>query len=253
MATQLERGHCYYTKHTPNHNDSSPPSLSLFLTHTLCCTLWYLYVAFIFVFLQSSLDDLMATVVQSDIHYIRCLKPNDTSTPGVFHAACVLRQLRACGTIETVDICRRGYPARCVFVHAKKKKKGVRVDACLHECVYACVITCACLHAWLSACMDEGVYFYVCGFAVICLSWTVFLRCCISSISSFGTWVCPIFFHYHHHHLSLNHEGQWGTTDDFTSRVLHLSLFSIALWDFANSRPVHSLIFFAIAKCYICA
>ena len=41
-------------------------------------------------------------------------------------------------------------------------------------------------------------------------------------------------------HLSVNHEGRWGTTDDFTTSflpffpVLHCSLV-------ANSRPVHSL------------
>ena len=45
----------------------------------------------------------------------------------------------------------------------------------------------------------------------------------------------------HHHHLSLNHEGRWGTTDDFTTNFLHFSLFSTALWNWANSRPVHSL------------
>ena len=42
-------------------------------------------------------------------------------------------------------------------------------------------------------------------------------------------------------HLSFNHEGRWGTTDDFTTRFLHFSLFSTARWDLANSRPVHSL------------
>ena len=47
--------------------------------------------------------------------------------------------------------------------------------------------------------------------------------------------------HHHHHHLSLNHEGHWGTTDDFVTSFLHFSLFSIALWDLANSWPVHSL------------
>ena len=46
---------------------------------------------------------------------------------------------------------------------------------------------------------------------------------------------------FHHHHLSLNREDRWGTTDDFATSVLHLSLFSTALWDFANTRPVHSL------------
>ena len=44
-----------------------------------------------------------------------------------------------------------------------------------------------------------------------------------------------------HHHQSLNSEGRWGTTDDFATNFLHFSLFSTALWDLPNSRPVHSL------------
>ena len=47
--------------------------------------------------------------------------------------------------------------------------------------------------------------------------------------------------HHHHHHQSLNYEGRWGTTDDFATSFLHFSLFSTALWDLPNSRPVHSL------------
>ena len=42
-------------------------------------------------------------------------------------------------------------------------------------------------------------------------------------------------------HLFFNREGRWGTTDDFATSFLHFSLFSAALWDLANSRPVHSL------------
>ena len=42
-------------------------------------------------------------------------------------------------------------------------------------------------------------------------------------------------------HLSLNREGRWGTTDDFATSFLNFSLFSTALWDLVNSRPVHSL------------
>ena len=48
-------------------------------------------------------------------------------------------------------------------------------------------------------------------------------------------------YHHHHHHQSLNREGHWGTTDDFATSFLHFSLFSTALWDLPNSRPVHSL------------
>ena len=42
-------------------------------------------------------------------------------------------------------------------------------------------------------------------------------------------------------HLSLNHKGCWGTTDDFATSFLHFSLFSTAPLDLPNSRPVHSL------------
>ena len=38
----------------------------------------------------------------------------------------------------------------------------------------------------------------------------------------------------YHHHLSLNHDGHLGTTDDFTTSFLHFSLFSTALWDFGE-------------------
>ena len=46
---------------------------------------------------------------------------------------------------------------------------------------------------------------------------------------------------HHHHHQSLNREGRWGTTNDFATSFLHFSLFSTALWDLPNSRPVHCL------------
>ena len=47
--------------------------------------------------------------------------------------------------------------------------------------------------------------------------------------------------HHHHLHLFLNREGRWGTTDDFATTFLNFSLFSTALWDLPNPRPVRSL------------
>ena len=47
--------------------------------------------------------------------------------------------------------------------------------------------------------------------------------------------------HHHHHHQSLNRKGRWGTTDDFATSFFYFALFSTALWDLVNSRPVHSL------------
>ena len=54
-------------------------------------------------------------------------------------------------------------------------------------------------------------------------------------------WDCQIQDHCQHH-LSLNCEDRWGTTEDFTTSFLHFSLFSTALWDLANSSHVHFLI-----------
>ena len=48
-------------------------------------------------------------------------------------------------------------------------------------------------------------------------------------------------YNHRHHHQSLNREGRWGSTDDFATSFLLFSLFSTALWDLPNSRPVHSL------------
>ena len=54
--------------------------------------------------------------------------------------------------------------------------------------------------------------------------------------------LCLNHHHHRHHYLSLNHKGRWGTTNDFATSFLHFFfLFSIALWDLANSRPVPSL------------
>ena len=57
---------------------------------------------------------------------------------------------------------------------------------------------------------------------------------------------------HHHHHLSLNCEGRWGTTDDFATSFLHFPLFSTALWDLAKSRPVHSLLSSHLFLCLPC-
>ena len=52
---------------------------------------------------------------------------------------------------------------------------------------------------------------------------------------------CRCHHHHHHYDQSLIREGRWGTRDDFATSFLHFSLFSTALWDLLNSRPVHSL------------
>ena len=69
------------------------------------------------------------------------------------------------------------------------------------------------------------------------------------------TFFCIFPCHHHDHHLSLDHERRWGTKNDFVTSFLHFSLFSTALWDLVNSRPLHSLMlsshFFLCLPCLL--
>ena len=62
----------------------------------------------------------------------------------------------------------------------------------------------------------------------------------------------------HHHPLPspiLNGRVHWGTTDDFTTSFFHFFMFSTALCDLVNSRPVHFLVlsshFFVCLPCLL--
>ncbi|KAJ3218489.1 Myosin type-2 heavy chain 1 [Dinochytrium kinnereticum] len=79
---------------------------------------------------KASLVKLMATLRTTQVHYIRCIKPNQTKTAFAFEPQMVLGQLRACGVLETIRISCAGYPSRWTFqefadryyllVHSKK-------------------------------------------------------------------------------------------------------------------------------------
>ncbi|KAM3071988.1 Myosin type-2 heavy chain 1 [Clarireedia jacksonii] len=64
---------------------------------------------------KSSLIELMGTINGTDVHYIRCIKPNEAKEAWVFEGPMVLSQLRACGVLETVRISCAGYPTRWTY------------------------------------------------------------------------------------------------------------------------------------------
>merc|ERR1719183_2186693 len=61
----------------------------------------------------SNLNDLLATLNQTKLHYIRCFNPNERRSPGVFEKKYVLEQVIQCGTVELVKIMHDGFPHRC--------------------------------------------------------------------------------------------------------------------------------------------
>ncbi|ORX62287.1 hypothetical protein DM01DRAFT_1331734 [Hesseltinella vesiculosa] len=62
-----------------------------------------------------SLINLMDTIGQTNVHYIRCIKPNEAKAAWQFEPNMVLAQLRACGVLETIRISCAGYPTRWTF------------------------------------------------------------------------------------------------------------------------------------------
>ena len=64
---------------------------------------------------KASLIALMETLSVTNVHYIRCIKPNDQKKPWEFHPQQVLGQLRACGVLETIRISCAGYPTRWTY------------------------------------------------------------------------------------------------------------------------------------------
>ncbi|KAI9257701.1 P-loop containing nucleoside triphosphate hydrolase protein [Sporodiniella umbellata] len=64
---------------------------------------------------KSSLISLMDTIGNTNVHYIRCVKPNEAKAAWEFDPNMVLSQLRACGVLETIRISCAGYPSRWTF------------------------------------------------------------------------------------------------------------------------------------------
>ncbi|CAL1703822.1 unnamed protein product [Somion occarium] len=64
---------------------------------------------------KASLINLMDTLGQTNVHYIRCIKPNEQKRAWDFLPHQVLSQLRACGVLETIRISCAGYPTRWTY------------------------------------------------------------------------------------------------------------------------------------------
>jgi myosin V len=64
---------------------------------------------------RGQLDSLIATLRATEPHYIKCIKPNDVKSAGIFQAPLTMSQLRYSGILEVVRIRREGFPIRIKF------------------------------------------------------------------------------------------------------------------------------------------
>lgn len=85
---------------------------------------------------KKSLIDLMQTINSTNVHYIRCIKPNEEKAAWKFDPLMVLSQLRACGVLETIKISCAGFPTRWTY-----EEFGSRYHILLHSDQYVPILT----------------------------------------------------------------------------------------------------------------
>lgn len=66
---------------------------------------------------KGQLSQLIQKIKATSPHYVRCIKPNDQSSPGVFTRSKVLEQLRHGGIISAVQVARSGFKYR--YLHSE--------------------------------------------------------------------------------------------------------------------------------------
>ncbi|KAG0710437.1 Myosin heavy chain, muscle [Chionoecetes opilio] len=72
---------------------------------------------------RDQLANLMRTLNATHPHFIRCIVPNETKSPGVIDAALVMHQLTCNGVLEGIRICRKGFPNRMYYPDFKHRYK----------------------------------------------------------------------------------------------------------------------------------
>ncbi|KAI3370050.1 hypothetical protein L3Q82_024840 [Scortum barcoo] len=77
----------------------------------------------IFSIFQENLGKLMTNLRSTHPHFVRCLIPNESKTPGLMENFLVIHQLRCNGVLEGIRICRKGFPSRILYGDFKQRYK----------------------------------------------------------------------------------------------------------------------------------
>ncbi|XP_073323859.1 myosin heavy chain, fast skeletal muscle-like [Pagrus major] len=72
---------------------------------------------------RENLGKLMTNLRSTHPHFVRCLIPNESKTPGLMENFLVIHQLRCNGVLEGIRICRKGFPSRIQYGDFKQRYK----------------------------------------------------------------------------------------------------------------------------------
>ncbi|XP_061095231.1 myosin-7-like [Conger conger] len=78
---------------------------------------------------RENLNKLMANLRSTHPHFVRCLIPNETKTPGAMENPLVMHQLRCNGVLEGIRICRKGFPNRILYGDFKQRYRILNPNA----------------------------------------------------------------------------------------------------------------------------
>ncbi|XP_074081215.1 myosin-8 [Macrotis lagotis] len=78
---------------------------------------------------RENLNKLMTNLRSTHPHFVRCIIPNETKTPGAMEHELVLHQLRCNGVLEGIRICRKGFPSRILYGDFKQRYKVLNASA----------------------------------------------------------------------------------------------------------------------------
>ncbi|XP_078510886.1 myosin heavy chain, skeletal muscle, adult-like [Lissotriton helveticus] len=78
---------------------------------------------------RENLNKLMSNLRSTHPHFVRCLIPNETKTPGAMDHHLVIHQLRCNGVLEGIRICRKGFPSRILYADFKQRYKILNASA----------------------------------------------------------------------------------------------------------------------------
>ncbi|XP_009332335.1 PREDICTED: myosin heavy chain, skeletal muscle, adult-like [Pygoscelis adeliae] len=78
---------------------------------------------------RENLNKLMTNLRSTHPHFVRCIIPNETKTPGAMEHELVLHQLRCNGVLEGIRICRKGFPNRVLYADFKQRYKVLNASA----------------------------------------------------------------------------------------------------------------------------
>nr|XP_019610779.1 PREDICTED: myosin-13 [Rhinolophus sinicus] len=78
---------------------------------------------------RENLNKLMTNLRSTHPHFVRCLIPNETKTPGVMDHSLVMHQLRCNGVLEGIRICRKGFPSRILYADFKQRYRILNASA----------------------------------------------------------------------------------------------------------------------------